>query len=110
MNLTKNTKKLAFAAAAGACLIGTSGCTDAGWSKMTNTFGDSYAHVVCYSGEREIYNGFSTGKVQSEADSDGYYFTEQETGNLKEVSGNCDITYHAADEGPSPTARSAPRR
>ncbi len=110
MKLPKVTRKMAFATAAGACLIGTTGCTDATRAKWGNTLGDTYAQVICYSGEREIYNGFSTGKVRSEQNSDGYYFTEQQTGVLKEVSGNCDITYFESDEGPSPTKRPAPPR
>lgn len=35
----------------------------------------------------------STGKVSSEQDSDGYYFTDAKDKRLKEVSGNCVIQY-----------------
>lgn len=67
------------------------GCTDAGFEKLTN-YGNS-AHIKCWSGGSVIYDGHSTGKVASEAQSDGYFFKDRETGKLKEVSGNCDITY-----------------
>jgi len=69
----------------------TSGCTDAGWGKLT-ALGNA-ADVECYSGGKLIYKGRSTGKVQSEANSDGYYFKDKKDGKVKEVSGNCIITY-----------------
>ncbi len=69
----------------------TTGCTDAAFDKMTN-FGGS-ALVKCYSGEKLIYDGKSTGKVISESNSDGYAFRDSSDGKLKEVSGNCIITY-----------------
>lgn len=67
------------------------GCTDAEWSKMT-ALGDS-ATVECWSGGKLIYKGVSTGKVLSEETSDGYFFRDTADGKLKEVSGNCVITY-----------------
>ena len=66
-------------------------CTDAQRSKMFS-IGDS-AHVKCFSGGIIIYEGYSTGKISSEQDSDGYYFRDKETNLLMEVSGNCVITY-----------------
>ncbi len=72
-------------------LLLAAGCTDAKFEKMTN-FGNS-ASIQCYSGAQVIYDGRSTGKIKSEENSDGYYFKEKQTGNLKEVSGNCIITY-----------------
>ena len=51
------------------------------------------AQVQCYSGGREIYNGRTEGKVISESDSDGYAFIAADDGKLKEVSGDCVITY-----------------
>jgi len=66
-------------------------CTDAGCSKIGN-YGGS-AQVTCYSGGRLIYTGFSTGKVQSESTSDGYYFKDAKTNELVEVSGDCKIEY-----------------
>lgn len=69
-----------------------SGCTDAHFDKLTN-FGGS-ASVKCYSGEKLIFDGVSTGKVVSEANSDGYAFRDSSDGKLKEVSGNCVIEYN----------------
>jgi hypothetical protein len=66
-------------------------CTDATLSKITS-YG-SEANIKCYSGGIVIYEGASTGKVQSEKNSDGYFFKEEGTGRLLEVSGNCIIDY-----------------
>lgn len=65
--------------------------TDAGTAKL-KALGKS-AHVICYSGGVKIYDGYSTGKVQSEENSDGYFFLEKGTSVPKEVSGNCIISY-----------------
>ena len=67
------------------------GCTDRNIGKI-RSYGGS-ATIKCYSGEMLIYEGQSTGKIQSEANSDGYSFVDTKTKKLKEVSGNCDITY-----------------
>lgn len=56
------------------------GCTDAGWGKLT-ALGDK-AHIECYSGGKLIFDGMSTGKVSSEASSDGYYFVDNKTSNM----------------------------
>ena len=66
------------------------GC-DAYFGKM-KALGSS-AHVVCYSGGKTIYDGYSTGKIKSEADSDGYFFIDKKTKATMEVSGNCIIEY-----------------
>ena len=68
-----------------------SGCTD-------GTLGQIYAlggsaTIQCYSGVKLIYEGQSTGKVKSSSSSDGYYFVDKSDSKLKEVSGNCVITY-----------------
>jgi len=68
------------------------GCTDATIGKLSSYGGSAF--VECYSGERLIYKGESTGKVSNSESSDGYYFVDKETGKLKEVSGNCIITYN----------------
>ncbi|NIR13861.1 MAG: hypothetical protein GWN86_07865, partial [Desulfobacterales bacterium] len=47
------------------------GCTDAGCGKL-QALGNA-ATVECYSGGKIIFQGKSTGKVKSEASSDGYY-------------------------------------
>lgn len=72
-------------------VVALAGCTDAGLGKITS-LGDP-ALIRCYSGTALIYEGRSTGKVRSEANSDGYYFVDSADGKLKEVSGNCVITY-----------------
>ena len=66
-------------------------CTDAQMAKLGGLGNE--ASVKCWSGTKVIYEGKSTGKVQSEADSDGYFFKDKATGKLMEVSGNCVITY-----------------
>ena len=46
-------------------------CTDATWDKYA-VLGDS-AEVKCYSGGKLIFHGVSTGKVENETNSDGYF-------------------------------------
>jgi hypothetical protein len=60
------------------------GCTDAS---------NGSASVKCYSGNILIYEGESTGIVSNSTESDGYYFIDKKDNLLKEVSGNCIITY-----------------
>lgn len=67
-----------------------SGC-DASFGKIANI--GSSAHVTCYSGGKVIYDGYSTGKVASEENSDGYFFKDKKTRQFVEVSGNCIIRY-----------------
>ena len=81
-------KKLLVLSVATVSLIG---CTDAEMSRLFS-FGDS-AKVTCYSGGEVIYSGYSTGKIKSEENSDGYFFKDKKTGSLMEVSGNCVIVY-----------------
>jgi hypothetical protein len=68
-------------------IFATTACTDAD-TKQLFAFGSS-AEVVCYSGGKEIYRGMSTGKVATEKQSDGWYFSEAGTGKLIRVSGDC---------------------
>ena len=63
--------------------------TDGNMSKI-KSYGDSRT-IECYSGGKLIYKGESTGKIQSERSSDGYYFREKSSNKLMEVSGNCVI-------------------
>ena len=67
------------------------GCTDGGMAKLS-AYGGS-AKVECYSGDLLIYSGVSTGKVNNSESSDGYYFVDKNDSKLKEVSGNCVLTY-----------------
>jgi hypothetical protein len=60
-------------------------CTDATMSKFGG-YGDTFTVKVLGPDTIIIYH--STGKVISEEGSDGYYFTNRETGKLVEVSGN----------------------
>ena len=65
------------------------GCTDAQRAQVF-TYG-SPGEITCYSGGKEIYHGKSTGKIISEKDSDGWYFSEEGSGQLIRVSANCII-------------------
>lgn len=51
----------------------------------------AYSHnykVTLYSGGVAVRAFNTVGKVQTESDTDGYYFTEQSTGKLVEISGD----------------------
>jgi len=60
-------------------------CTDAEKSKLGG-YGDTFTVKVL--GPDTVITYHSTGKVISEKESDGYYFTNRENGKLVEVSGN----------------------
>ena len=66
-------------------------CTDTTMARW-GALGDP-AKIVCYSGTELIYEGKSTGKVESPQGSDGYRFKDAKTQWLTEVSGNCIIQY-----------------
>lgn len=63
------------------------GCTDATKANFGSlgTPGD----VKCYSGGRIIYEGKSTGKIQTVSKSDGWEFKDAKTGKFVRVSGDC---------------------
>lgn len=61
------------------------GCTDAEWSQA-KAFGSKFK-VTVYSGGVAVKTYTSTGKVDTEHGSDGWYFTDQATGGLVRVSG-----------------------
>lgn len=65
-------------------------CTDAGRDKLTG-YGKQYT-VEVLSGGHVVRTYTSSGKVQSEGQSDGYYFNDAATGKLVEVSGQVIIT------------------
>lgn len=65
-------------------------CTDASKAKLGG-YGDEHT-VELYSGGKKVREWTSSGKVQSEESSDGYYFNDKETGKLVEVSGDVVIT------------------
>ena len=70
-------------------LLSTS-CTDATRSKVTG-YGGKYK-VELYSGGKLVKEWTASGKVQSEETSDGYYFKDEKTDKLIEVSGTVIIT------------------
>lgn len=84
-------KKVVLAGLMGISVASVTGCTDATMGKLSALGGS--ANVKCYSAEKLIYSGDSTGKVISSSQSDGYYFIDRADRKLKEVSGNCVITY-----------------
>ena len=67
------------------------GCTDAAAHRL-GALGGS-AEVRCYSGGKLTYEGVSTGRVASSTSSDGYIFVDRKDRKLREVSGDCVITY-----------------
>ncbi len=67
------------------------GCTDGVIGKL-KSYGKG-AHIICYSGGKEIYKGESTGKVLSEQNSDGYYFVDKRTGAMMEIAADCVFKY-----------------
>lgn len=72
-------------------------CTDTQRSKLA-AYGDA-ATIRCYSGGVLIYEGRSTGRVLKEdTGADGYAFRDAKTSQLKEVSGDCNVTY-GSEEG-----------
>jgi hypothetical protein len=81
-------KKLALVVLA----LTVSACTDGQLGKVRAL--GTPGHVACYSGERVIFDGNSTGKISNSRESDGYYFLDAATNKLVEVSGNCVITYN----------------
>lgn len=67
------------------------GCTDAKMGKFMALGND--AKVTCYSGGKVIYDGVSSGKIENQESSDGYYFTPKGESLAVEVSGDCIIKY-----------------
>lgn len=70
-----------------------SACTDAYKAKL-GAYGDS-ARVICFSGGVKTFDDFSTGKINNEEHSDGYYFVAKSTNRLVHVSGDCNLDYGA---------------
>lgn len=66
-------------------------CSEAERAKHLN-IGNS-AKVTCYSKGIKIYEGHSTGKVEENVFSEGYYFKENESGKFINVPGDCVIVY-----------------
>ena len=70
------------------------GCSQAEFSKNVN-YGQP-ARVTCYSGNLKTLDDFSTGRVESEEHSDGWYYFSSTTGRLMHASGACYVDYGAA--------------
>lgn len=78
---------LFVAVALGVALVG---CTDADVGDFTSL--GSSGHIVCYSGGKVIYEGDSTGKIDTVTNSDGWQFKDAVTRKFIRVSGQCVIT------------------
>lgn len=66
------------------------GCSNANMAKF-EAIGKRHL-VKCWSGGVLIYESTTTGKIENETKSDGYYFQDEKTSKLVRVSGNCLIT------------------
>lgn len=79
-----------FVSVMSACLIMAlvcmNGCTDA-WLGTLDALGSRHT-VTLYSGGKVVKTWTSTGKVETETDSDGYYFVDESTGKLVRVTGD----------------------
>lgn len=91
-------KKLSIAGAfTTAVVLGLSGCSDANRAAM-GAWGDE-AVVLSYSGGKLTYAGISSGKIESESSSDGYYFKDKCMGNkLVEIGGDVNILRSPDDQ------------
>lgn len=81
-----------------ASLIALAGCTDANYAKLTS-YGQT-SRITCHSGDKIVFDDFSTGKVSKHDNSDGFYFVSRITGRLTEVTGTCTVDY-GAQPGPN---------
>lgn len=79
-------------------ILSLTGCSNAQWADV-KAWGQRH-HVKCWSGGVVIYDGHTTGKIENEDHSDGYFFQEEESGQLVRVSGNCLITVGKGDGAP----------
>lgn len=74
-----------------AVVMGSTSCTDAERAKIGG-YGDEFKVEMLNCDGTVARTWISSGKVQSEANSDGYYFNDKETGKLIEVTGRLIIT------------------
>lgn len=65
------------------------GCTDAQFAKTFSL--NQSREITCYSGAQIIYHGHTTGRIENEHKSDGYYFQENESKKLVETNAPCII-------------------
>lgn len=71
-------------------LLTLAGCTDAERAFLS-AYGEP-GTVRCFSGGQVIYDGQSTGKIASTANSDGWEFKDAKSGRFVRVSGDCVVT------------------
>lgn len=72
-------------------LLALTSCTDAGRAKF-GAFGDKFKVEIVNCDGTVTHSWVSTGKVSNSSNSDGYYFNDEKTGTLIEVSGSVIIT------------------
>lgn len=83
--------KVLLVAALIALSVATTSCTDAEQAKLGG-YGDTFKVELVNCDGSVTRSWTSSGKVLSEAGSDGYYFNDATTGKLTEVTGNLIIT------------------
>lgn len=74
-----------------AVVMGSTSCTDAQRAKVGG-LGDEFKVEMINCDGSVARSWISSGKVSSEANSDGYYFKDKKTGKLIEVTGRLVIT------------------
>lgn len=65
------------------------GCTDTDIARVKAI--GKIGKISCYSGGQVIFEGTSTGRIQTVENSDGWEFKDTETGHFIRVSGDCVI-------------------
>jgi len=68
-------------------LLALNSCTDAGRAKI-GALGDKFQISIVNCDGSITHTWTSTGKVANNSQSDGYFFNDEKTGTLIEVSGN----------------------
>lgn len=74
-----------LAAVVAACVLAL-GCTDAEWGQVTSLGGEHTVTLYGITGE-PIRQWVSSGKVNAESQTDGWYFLDKASGHLVRVSG-----------------------
>lgn len=70
-------------------VIFVTGCSDADRAKVASI--GSEGHIECWSAGVKFYDGYSTGVIHTEEQTDGWYFEEKGTGQFVRISGPCVI-------------------
>lgn len=88
-------KRLWFVVLIGLCV----GCSNANWSAMSAWGQD---HCIRFYGcdGKEIARWTSTGKIENESNSNGFYFQDKATGKIVMVDGNFTATVGECGEEP----------